>query len=105
LRLIDEGALDAEGSSVDALAERVGVGARHLVRLFAKHVQASRLQVAKTARVQRAKRRLDTTDLAVAEVALQAGFASLRRFNTVFAELYSLAADRDPPPRLERQAW
>src|ERR1700736_5841985 len=32
LRLIDAGALD--GASVDALASRVGVGARHLDRLF-----------------------------------------------------------------------
>jgi AraC family transcriptional regulator of adaptative response / DNA-3-methyladenine glycosylase II len=39
--------------------------------------------------VQRAKRLLDTTDLLVSEIALQAGFASLRRFNTVFSEVYS----------------
>ena len=87
-RLIEEGALDGEGSSIDGLAGRVGVGARHLARLFAKHLQASPSQVAKTVRVQRAKRLLDTTDLPVAEVALQAGFASLRRFNSVFAEVY-----------------
>src|SRR6185437_4201935 len=66
LRLIEEGALDAEGSSVEALAERVGIGARQLARLFAKHLQASPSQVARTVRVQRAKRLLDTTDLAIA---------------------------------------
>jgi AraC family transcriptional regulator of adaptative response/methylated-DNA-[protein]-cysteine methyltransferase len=91
LRLIAEGALDCDGSSVDALAERVGVGTRHLARLFAKHVQASPSQVAKTVRVQRAKRLLDTTDLPVSEVALRAGFGSLRRFNAVFAEVYGRA--------------
>jgi AraC family transcriptional regulator of adaptative response / DNA-3-methyladenine glycosylase II len=73
---------------VDALAQRLGIGARHLARLFAKHIQATPSQVAKTIRAQRAKRLLDTTDLPVAEIALQAGFASLRRFNTVFAEVY-----------------
>jgi AraC family transcriptional regulator of adaptative response/methylated-DNA-[protein]-cysteine methyltransferase len=88
LRLIEEGALDAEGSSVEALAARVGIGARQLARLFAKHLQASPSQLAKTVRVQRAKRLLDTTDLAVAEIALKAGFTSLRRFNAVFAETY-----------------
>jgi AraC family transcriptional regulator of adaptative response / DNA-3-methyladenine glycosylase II len=98
LRLIDEGALDGEGSSVEALAARVGIGPRHLARLFAKHVQASPSQVAKTIRVQRAKRLLDTTDLPVAEIALQAGFASLRRFNTVFAEVY-----RRPPTEIRRR--
>jgi len=77
LRLIEGGALDGDGGTVGALAERVGVGARHLARLFAKYLGASPLQAAKTARVQRAKRLLDTTDLLVAQIALQAGFADL----------------------------
>jgi AraC family transcriptional regulator of adaptative response/methylated-DNA-[protein]-cysteine methyltransferase len=92
LRLIEGGALDEEEATVEALAARVGVGARHLSRLFARHVGASPAQVARTARVQRAKRLLDGTDLAMAEVALRAGFRSLRRFNAVFAEVY-----RRPP--------
>ncbi|GGG68217.1 transcriptional regulator [Salipiger pallidus] len=86
LRLIDEGALDS--ASVTALAERLGIGARHLSRLFAAHVGASPLQVAQTRRMQRAKRLLDTTTLPMAEIARQAGFGSLRRFNTAFATLY-----------------
>ena len=86
--IIDEGALDGEGANVETLAARVGVGARHLARLFAKHLGATPSQVARTARVQRAKRLLDGTDLPMAEVALRAGFSSLRRFNAVFAEVY-----------------
>lgn len=58
--LINDGALDEEG--VELLAERL-IGARHLSRLFEEHVGASLTQVAKTARVQRAKRLLDQTDL------------------------------------------
>jgi AraC family transcriptional regulator of adaptative response / DNA-3-methyladenine glycosylase II len=88
LRLIEQGALDSEQGSVHALAERLGVGARHLARLFAHHIGASPSQVARTIRVQRAKRLLDTTDLPVADVALRAGFGSLRRFNAVFSEVY-----------------
>ena len=38
--------------------------------------------------VQRAKRLLDLTELPMTEVALQAGFRSLRRFNAVFVEVY-----------------
>ena len=88
-RLIaEEGALDGEEASVEILAARVGVGARHLARLFGKHLGATPLQVAKTARVQRAKRLLDDTDLSMTEVALRAGFRSLRRFNAVFSEVY-----------------
>jgi AraC family transcriptional regulator, regulatory protein of adaptative response / methylated-DNA-[protein]-cysteine methyltransferase len=86
LHLIAGGALDEDG--VDVLAERLGVGSRQLSRLFARHLGASPVQVAQTARVQRAKRLLDGTKLPIAEVALRAGFGSLRRFNTVFAKVY-----------------
>ena len=86
LRLIDDGALDASG--VEVLADRLGVGTRHLSRLFRKHLGASPTQVAKTARVQRAKRLLDETNLLMAEIAMRSGFGSLRRFNAVFAEVY-----------------
>jgi Helix-turn-helix domain len=46
----------------------------------------------KTTRVQRAKRLLDETDLPMTEIALKAGFRSLRRFNAIFIEVY----DRSP---------
>lgn len=97
LRLIAEGALD-DGASVEALAARLGVGARHLSRLFARHVGASPTQVLRTSRVQRAKRLLDSTDLTMTEVAMRAGFGSLRRFNAVFAEVYRL-----PPSAIRRR--
>ena len=96
-RLIEQGALDE--SDVETLAARLGVGARHLARLFRKHLDASPLQVAQTARVQRAKRLLDSTDLTISEIAFRAGFASLRRFNAVFAEVY-----RRPPTEIRRRA-
>jgi hypothetical protein len=59
-----------------------------VARLFARYLDASPVQVARTARVQRAKRLLDATDLPMTDVAAQAGFRSLRRFNAVFAEVY-----------------
>lgn len=86
MRLIRDGALDR--SDIDDLASRLGIGARHLDRLFQRHIGASPLQVARTMRVQRAKRLLDQTSLPMTTIALRAGFGSLRRFNTVFAELY-----------------
>ena len=92
LRLIvEDGALDAEGVTVERLAERLGVGARQLTRLFARHLQASPSKVARTARVQRAKRLIDETSLPMTEIAMRAGFGSLRRFNSVFAEVYGRA--------------
>jgi AraC family transcriptional regulator of adaptative response/methylated-DNA-[protein]-cysteine methyltransferase len=86
MRLIRGGALD--GSGVEDLAVRLGIGSRHLDRLFQRHIGASPLQVARTMRVQRAKRLLDDTNLSMTEIALGAGFGSLRRFNAVFAEVY-----------------
>src|SRR5262249_39667501 len=96
VRLIEQGAPDDAG--VAALPARLGAGARHLARLFRKHLGASPLQVAQTARVQRAKRLLDSTDLAMSEIAFRAGFASLRRFNAVFAEV-----NRRPPTEIRRR--
>ena len=84
--IIEEGALDHDGASIESLAERLGIGPRQLSRLFVRHLNATPLQVAKTARVQRAKRLIDVTDLSMTEVALRSGFRSLRRFNAVFAE-------------------
>jgi AraC family transcriptional regulator of adaptative response/methylated-DNA-[protein]-cysteine methyltransferase len=88
LRLIAKGALDGRGATVGTLAETLGVGERHLVRLFAKHLGASPGQIAKTIRVQRAKRLLDTTAQSMSAVALASGFGSLRQFNTTFLEIY-----------------
>src|SRR5258707_9522419 len=89
LRLIvEEGALDQEGATVERLAQRLGVGSKQLTRLIARHLQASASEVAKTARVQRAKRLIDETSLPMTEIAMQAGFGSLRRFNSVFSEGY-----------------
>src|ERR1700753_3550460 len=38
LALIAEGALDRDDASVDMLAERLGIGERHLRRLFVQHL-------------------------------------------------------------------
>jgi AraC family transcriptional regulator, regulatory protein of adaptative response / DNA-3-methyladenine glycosylase II len=86
LRLIHDGALDE--ASVDDLALRVGVGARHLNRLFLQHVGASPVAVAQTRRLHFAKRLLDETDLAITQIALASGFGSVRRFNDAFLTIY-----------------
>jgi AraC family transcriptional regulator, regulatory protein of adaptative response / methylated-DNA-[protein]-cysteine methyltransferase len=100
VRLItQERALDRDGASVERLAARLGMGARQLERLFARHLGATPIQVARTARLQRAKRLLDTTDLSMTEIALRAGFGSVRRFNAVFAAIY-----RVPPSAIRRSA-
>lgn len=89
LALVHEGALD-EGS-VDALAARLGIGPRHLHRLFVAHVGAPPLAVAKTRRLHFAKRLIDETDLSMTEIAFASGFGSLRRFNDTFLKTYDRA--------------
>jgi AraC family transcriptional regulator of adaptative response / DNA-3-methyladenine glycosylase II len=86
LRLIQDGALD-EGT-VDELALRVGVGARHLDRLFADHVGVSPVAVAQTRRLHFAKQLLDETRLSITQVAMTAGFGSLRRFNEAYRSAF-----------------
>lgn len=97
LKLIDAGALD--DGTVDDLALRLGIGARHLSRLFATHVGASPVQVAQTRRMQRAKHLLNDTRLSIPEIAFSAGFQSVRRFNAAFSKLYGR-----PPSSMRRPA-
>lgn len=89
LRLINEGALD--DGNVESLAERTGVGERHLRRLFEEHLGASPVAVAQTRRLLFAKRLLRETNLPLTEVAMAAGFGSLRRFNDLFRKTYARA--------------
>ncbi len=89
MTLIDAGALDEAG--VDALAARLGVGERQLRRLFLKHLGASPIAVAQTRRVLIAKQLIHETDLPMAEIALAAGFGSVRRFNETLRAVFGRA--------------
>ena len=98
LRLIADGALDGDGT-VDDLADRLGVGARHLSRLFRKHLGASPRAVAGTRRLLFAKKLINETDLPMGDIALSSGFGSIRRFNAAFRNSYGC-----PPGALRRSA-
>ena len=87
LRLIDEGALD--DGSVTRLSDRLGVTSRHLNRLFTRHVGASPKTIAKTRRLQFAKRLIDETRMPMTEIAMAAGYGSVRRFNDHFKQTYN----------------
>ena len=84
---IGEGALDGDG--VDALADRLGMTARHLRRLFLQHLGATPLDVAHTRRLHFAKKLLDETTLAFNQVAFASGFGSVRRFNSQIRRTYA----------------
>ncbi|MEA2916858.1 MAG: AraC family transcriptional regulator [Bradyrhizobium sp.] len=86
LALIEAGGLDE--ADVEGLANRLGVGARQLRRLFHQHVGASPVAVAQTRRVLLAKQLIHETTLPMAEVALASGFNSVRRFNETFLQMF-----------------
>jgi AraC family transcriptional regulator of adaptative response / DNA-3-methyladenine glycosylase II len=89
LALIAAGALN--GGDVDGLASRLGMGERQLRRLFQKHLGASPNAVAQTRRSLFAKQLITDTQLSMTDVALAAGFGSVRRFNDTFQKLYGRA--------------
>lgn len=93
LGLIEAGALDE--ANVESLAERFGMGERQLRRLFRRYLGASPISIAQTRRILLAKQLIQDTRLPMAEVALAAGFGSIRRFNEIFQQLY-----RRPPNAL-----
>ena len=105
-RLLDSpDAWGDEVPSVAGLAARLGVSDRHLRRVFEAELGVSPMDWLQTRRLLAAKQLLADTRLPVAQVALAAGFASLRRFNAAFAAQYRMsptALRRDgsePAPR------
>jgi len=86
VRLIEAGFLNE--ASVAELADRLGMGSRHLLRLFVRHTGATPTEVAATRRVQKAKRLLNETQMPMSEIAFAAGFRSVRRFNDAFLATY-----------------
>src|SRR5579863_1250104 len=77
LRLISESPLEDGG--VNALANHLGIGSRHLRRLFLQHLGAPPIAVVQTRRLHFVKKLIDETTLPMSHVALAAGFGSVRR--------------------------
>jgi len=86
MRLINDGALD--DGSVERLAERLGIGGRHLRRLFDQHIGASPISVALSRRFLFAKKLLGETALPITDIAYASGFSSIRRFNDAMQSAY-----------------
>lgn len=89
LKLIEQGALDDQPLSV--LAGRVDIGERQLRRLFVERLGVPPMGVHGTRRLLFAKQLLTETAMPITEIALAAGFGSLRRFNAAFLEAYRMA--------------
>ncbi len=73
---------------MEVLAEHLGVGSRHLRRLFLQHLGATPSAVARTRRLHFAKKLIDETSLPMSHVAEASGFGCVRRFNAAIRKVY-----------------
>ena len=87
MRLLADGVVEREG--IEGLAGRLGYSARQLHRLLTREYGAGPLALARSHRAQTARVLIETTDLAFADVAFAAGFASVRQFNDTVREVYA----------------
>ncbi|MDL2263876.1 helix-turn-helix domain-containing protein [Synergistaceae bacterium OttesenSCG-928-I11] len=79
------------GQNLEEIAARLGCTDRHLRRVFTAEYHVSPIQYLQTCRLLLAKNLLTDTNLTVLEVAMAAGFGSLRRFNDLFKKHYHLS--------------
>lgn len=89
MRLIADGIVDREG--VPGLAARLGYSTRQIERQLLAELGAGPLALARAQRAQTARLLIETTPLAMADVAFAAGFCSIRTFNDTVREVYALS--------------
>jgi AraC family transcriptional regulator of adaptative response / DNA-3-methyladenine glycosylase II len=87
VKLILDGIVDREG--VSGLAKRLGYSERQLHRVLLAEVGTGALALARAQRAQTARVLLQGTNLPIAEVALAAGFASVRQFNETVRSVFA----------------
>ncbi len=95
VRLIADGYADEHG--ISGLAQRLAVTDRHLRRLLLAELGTTPIALARTTRLQTARRLLAETRMPVTEIAFASGFSSVRQFNASFQEVYG-----QPPSALRR---
>jgi AraC family transcriptional regulator of adaptative response / DNA-3-methyladenine glycosylase II len=97
VRRIADGVIDRDG--VPGLAARVGCSVRQLERLLVSELGAGPLALARAQRAQTARTLIESSSLSMAEVAMAAGFASIRQFNETVRAVFATA-----PTELRRRA-
>jgi AraC family transcriptional regulator of adaptative response / DNA-3-methyladenine glycosylase II len=89
VQLVVDGALD--GSTEQALGQRLNISARHLRRLFGEHLGVTPDELARSRRAHFGRRLLDDTNLSIADIAFAAGFGSVRQLNRACQEVFRAA--------------
>src|SRR5437660_2135229 len=91
MRLIAGGIVDRDG--VAGLARRLAVSERHLHRLMLTELGAGPLAIARAQRAQTARTLIETTDLALTDVAFASCFDSVRQFNETVRVVFALTTN------------
>ena len=86
LALIADGLVDRAG--VPGLARRLGYSERQLHRILVAELGAGAIALARAQRAQAARLLIDSADLTLGEIALAAGFGSVRQFNDTMRQVY-----------------
>ncbi|OLZ49489.1 DNA-3-methyladenine glycosylase 2 family protein [Amycolatopsis keratiniphila] len=89
MRLIADGVVDTDG--VSGLAARLGYSVRQVERHVRAELGAGPLSLARAQRAQTARLLIETTGLSMIDVALAAGFGSVRTFNDTVREVFALS--------------
>lgn len=87
MRLIADGVVDRDG--VGGLARRLGYSERQLQRLVTDELGAGPLAVARAQRAHTARLLIETSALALTDVAFAAGFGSVRQFNDTIRDVFA----------------
>jgi AraC family transcriptional regulator of adaptative response / DNA-3-methyladenine glycosylase II len=87
MRLIADGVVDREG--VNGLAQQVGYSVRQLERVLQNEIGAGPISIARAQRAQTARILIETTGLAMTDVAFAAGFSSVRQFNDTVQAVFA----------------
>lgn len=97
LRLISDGIVERDG--VGGLAKRLSFSERQLHRILSAQLGAGPLALARVHRAGTARTLIEGTSLPFAEIALTAGFNSVRQFNETIRGVYALT-----PTEMRRRA-
>jgi AraC family transcriptional regulator, regulatory protein of adaptative response / DNA-3-methyladenine glycosylase II len=92
MRLIRDGLVDRDG--VPGLARRLGYSERQLHRILLAEIGTGAATLARAQRADTARSLIESTDLTLAEIALAAGFGSIRQFNDTLRQLYGVTPTR-----------
>ncbi|MGE8186798.1 GlxA family transcriptional regulator [Pseudomonas sp. NPDC086278] len=79
-----------ESFTIDGMASLANMSARHFARMFVREVNMTPMEFLQSARIDRARNLLESSDLPLKTVAFRSGFGSVRHMRFLFGEKLGL---------------